>query len=329
MSDFPGASVRVLITGAGGFVGSHLPQSLRRICGDDIGIMATSKDGGHHPIVGELQVLDVLDRTSLAETFERYNPTHVIHLAGLAAPTVANANPRLAWQIHLDGALNLADAILARTPECWLLHVGTGLVYGDSAKPGHPLDENAVLAPVDEYAASKAAADLALGALAHRGLKCLRLRPFNHAGPGQTDSFVLSAFARQIAGIEAGLSPPQLRVGNLDARRDFLDVRDVTDAYALAVKQAASLEAGLILNIASGVPRRIGDVLKDLLSRSSVRIDVTHDPKRMRPSDLPCVVGNADRVRGALGWSPQRSFDDTLSDILNDWRLRVRNSQRR
>lgn len=317
------ATMRILITGAAGFVGSHLPSALARACGQDIEIVATSKTPGHHHAHGHVEALDVQDSAAVARAVERHAPTHIIHLAGIAAPSAANADPRLAWDAHLGSALNLGEAILARVPDCWLLHVGTGMVYGDSAKSGKPLDEDVRLAPVDGYSASKAAADLALGAMAHRGLKCIRMRPFNHSGPGQSEAFVLPAFAMQIARIEAALAPPVLQVGNLDAERDFLDVRDVVDAYAQAAKRTGSLEPGVIYNIASGTPRRIGAILESLLARSRAKIDVIHDPARMRPSDLPRIVGNADRAKEALGWSPSHAFDDMVSAVLDDWRGRI------
>lgn len=317
--------MRILITGAAGFVGSHLPKALTRACGGDVRLIATSKTAERHPVYCNIEALDVLDRAAVAQAIERHAPTHVLHLAGIAAPSAANANPRLAWDVHLGSALNLGEAILAHAPCCWLLHVGTGLVYGQSAKSGEPLDEDALLAPVDEYGASKAAADLAVGAMVSRGLKCVRLRPFNHSGPGQSEDFVIPAFAMQIARIEAGLAPPVLQVGNLDAERDFLDVRDVADAYAVAARQAGSLQPGTIFNIASGMPRRIGAILESLLAHGRVRIDVAHDPARMRPSDLPRIVGNADRARKALGWSPQRSIEDMVATVLDDWRARLAN----
>lgn len=317
------AAMRILITGAAGFVGSHLPQALARACGQNIEVVATSRTPGPHPAYGHVEALDVQDRRAVEQAIARHAPTHVIHLAGIAAPSAVNANPHLAWDAHLGSAFNLSEAILSHAPGCWLLHVGTGMVYGDSAKSRGVLDEDTPMAPVDSYSASKAAADLALGALAHRGLKCLRLRPFNHSGPGQSEAFALPAFAMQIARIEARLAPPVLRVGNLDAERDFLDVRDVVDAYALAARRAGSLAPGTIYNIASGVPRRIGAILDGLLALSRVRIDVEHDAARMRPSDLPRVVGNANRAREALGWSPQHSFDAMVAAVLDDWRGRI------
>jgi GDP-4-dehydro-6-deoxy-D-mannose reductase len=318
--------MRVLITGARGFVGPYLAQALHRVCGE-VAVIATATTSGEHSLLGSVAALDVTDTAAVKAAISRYNPTHVINLAGLAAPAAAAANPQAACQVHVHGALNLAEAILAAAPDCWLLNVSSGLVYGESAKPGLALDETALLVPVDEYAVTKASADLALGALVRRGLKCVRFRPFNHTGAGQTGAFVIPAFAMQIAQIEAGLAEPVIRVGNLDAERDFLDVRDVVDAYALAVQRTNELqEPGLILNVASGVPRRIGDVLQQLLAQSRVKITIEQDPKRLRPSDLPRIIGNADRARRELGWNSSYSFDDTLATVLDDCRERIRHS---
>jgi GDP-4-dehydro-6-deoxy-D-mannose reductase len=280
-------------------------------------------DSGSHPALGPVEALNIVDRAAVRAAIARWSPTHVVNLAGLAAPAAARANPRAAWDVHVHGVLNLADAIMAEAPQCWLLNIGSGLVYGDSAKSGLPLDETALLAPGDDYSVTKAAGDLALGALARRGLRCLRLRPFNHTGAGQTENFVVPAFAMQIAKIEAGLAPPTIRVGNLEAERDFLDVGDVVEAYALAVQRTGRLESGTILNIASGIPRRIGDILENLLSRSRIGIAVERDAARMNPSDLPRVVGDASRARERLSWVPKRDFDETLATVLDDCRSRV------
>jgi GDP-4-dehydro-6-deoxy-D-mannose reductase len=226
----------------------------------------------------------------------------------------------MSWRVHVEGPLNIARSILDKAPNCWLFHVGSGLVYGESAKQGLPLNERTLLAPVDEYSVTKAAADLALGALTRKGLKSIRFRPFNHTGPGQTDAFAVPAFARQIARIEAGLAPPVVRVGNLDAERDFLDVRDVAHAYALAVQTSNALDPGMILNIASGIPRRMEDILKWLLAQSSVGIAIERDPNRLRPSDMPRIIGDASCARARLGWTPECAFEDTLQLVLDDAR---------
>jgi GDP-4-dehydro-6-deoxy-D-mannose reductase len=314
---------RVMVTGARGFVGPYLVEALRRSYENNIEIIATAKKAGQHAMLGPVRAIDVTDRTAVEDAIVGSNPTHVMHLAGIAAPTAVNADPDEAWRVHLQGTLNLARVILKRAPDCWLINVGSALVYGESAKAGRALDENALLAPLDEYSASKAAADLALGPLIRSGLKCIRLRPFNHTGPGQSEAFVVPAFAMQIARIEAQLAPLVIRVGNLDAQRDFLDVRDVANAYALVMKNLERLESGTVLNIASGIPRRISDILASLIARSRVEISVEQDPMRQRPGDLLILLGDASRARRLLHWRPEYSFEDTLTALLNDCRARA------
>jgi GDP-4-dehydro-6-deoxy-D-mannose reductase len=316
-------TVRVLMTGANGFVGPYVERALRRACGAKIEIVATSKAGGLHPQLGKMEALDITDAAAVNAIIARNDPTHVLHLAAIAAVGTASTDPGTACAVHVGGTLNLAQALLDHAPRCWLLNVGSGLIYGETAKSGRLLDENVVPAPVDDYGVTKAAADLALGALVRRGLNVIRLRPFNHTGAGQTEAFVIPAFAMQIARIEVGQSKPVLRVGNLDAERDFLDVRDVARAYALTVQRTDSLEPGLILNVASGIPRRIGDLLLKLLAQSTVPITIEPDPERMRQSDLPRILGDATRARELLGWSPEYTLDDTLHAVLDDCRRSV------
>lgn len=320
--------MRVLITGTGGFVAPYLIEALRRACSDDVVVIATSRKGGTHPAFGKIEALDVTNEAAARDMIARHQPDQVIHLAAIAAVSAALADSQNAWRVHVQGALNIAHAILDEAPDCRLLHVGSGLVYGQSARSGAPLDETTLLAPVDDYAVTKAAADLALGALALRSLKVLRMRPFNHTGPGQSEAFVVPAFAMQIARIEVGLLPPIIRVGNLDAERDFLDVRDVARAYALAVRNANDMEGGTILNVASGIAHRIGDILDQLLRLARVKITVQTDPARLRPSDLPCIIGDARRARMRLGWTPEYRFAETLAEMLDDCRARaVRQAQ--
>ena len=316
-------TMRVLMTGADGFVGLHVEKALHRVCGAETEIIATSRVGGMHPVFGKMDALDVTDAAAVQATIARDDPSHVLHLAAVAAIGAASADPETAWAVHVGGTRNLAHAILDHAPQCWLLNVGSGLIYGDTAKSGQPLDEKALPAPVDDYGVTKAAADLALGALVRRGLRVIRLRPFNHTGPGQTEAFAIPAFAMQIARIEAGLIEPVLRVGNLDAERDFLDVRDIARAYALTIQRTDDLKSGLILNVASGIPCRIGDMLQTLLALSRVAITVEHDPARMRASDLPRIIGDATRARELLGWSPEYGIHDTLGAVLDNCRSRV------
>ena len=315
--------MKIVITGANGFVGPHLVSQLRKILGRDAALFPTAMKSIFHPHIGEIRALDVTDKSAVDVLIAEVRPTHVVNLAGLAATSAASANAALAWQVHLFGALNIAHAIRQRAPDCVLVSVGSGQVYGASARTGRPLDETVLLAPSNTYEVTKACADIALGALASEGLASIRFRPFNHTGPGQSEAFVIPSFAMQIARIEAGLQPPVLKAGNLKAERDFLDVRDVAAAYALAVAKSQDIPAGTVLNVASGIPRRIQVVLDELLAMSRVPIVIVSDSTRMRPSDTPRFLGDASLAKRLLGWKALHNFDTTLADVLSDCRQRL------
>lgn len=295
--------MRVLVTGAGGFVGRHLLAAL----------------GGHEVLDRRF---DVTDRAACLDAVQAAAPGAVIHLAAVAAPAAARRDPGRAWAVNLHGTLNLADAVLAHAPTALFLFAGTADAYGQSFRGGGALDETAALAPLNLYGATKAAADLALCALAAEGLRAVRLRPFNHTGPGQSESFVVPAFARQVARIEAGLQPPVLEVGALDPCRDFLDVRDVVAAYARCLDRPPP--PGTVLNLASGTPRRVGAVLEALLELAGVRAEVRTAQARLRATDIPTAAGDAGRARALLDWTPRIAWETTLADVLADWRQRVR-----
>ena len=301
-------ALRVLVTGATGFVGPHLIAALSAgIRGAEIRAAAC----------------DVTHPDTVTEEVRSFRPDRCIHLAAVSAVPEASRDPHAAWRVNLHGTLNLADAIRSEAPECTLIFASSAEAYGTSFRSGRALDETAALAPANTYAATKAAADLALGAAAASGLRVVRLRPFNHTGAGQSDQFVVPAFARQIALIEAGAQPPTLSVGNLESARDFLDVADVCAAYVACCERADELPTGTVLNVASGVARRIGDVLADLLRLASADVEVTRDPTRMRPSDTPLATGDASLARKLLGWQPAAAWGDTLARVLDDWRGRV------
>jgi GDP-4-dehydro-6-deoxy-D-mannose reductase len=304
-------------------VGRHLIAALRDQAGDAV-VRATALRSADAMASGSFDPLDVRDEAAVAAAIAEFKPSHVVHLAGLSTLAAAAADVRATWQVHLFGALNVAQAILHEVPECTLLLVGSGEVYGASAVSGRPLDESAVLAPLSDYAASKAAADLAIGAMVRKGLRAVRLRPFNHTGPGQSDRFVVPSFARQIAAIEAGTSAPIIKVGNLDAERDFLDVRDVVRAYIAAIERSDLLRSGTILNLASGIPVKIGELLDRLLALSSTRITIEQDPARMRPNDIPRYIGDASRARELLDWMPRFRLEETLQAVLMSARYTAR-----
>ena len=301
---------QIFISGATGFVGRHLVPRLREEFPD---------------AVLAVEPVDVTAAAALRARVREVRPDACVHLAAVSTLAAARRDPQHAWRVNLHGTLELASALLAEAPECVLLHISSSEVYGASFRRGIALDEAAAAAPMNAYAATKAAADLALGAMVSDGLRVIRLRPFNHTGPGQSPDFVVPAFARQIARIEAGLQPAVVRTGALDPRRDFLDVRDVCSAYVACLRRADDLSPGTILNLASGVPRRIGDVLDDLLNLSGVKASVQPEQSLLRRGDIPIAAGNAAAARAALGWQPQLPWAETLRDVLADWRMRVRN----
>jgi GDP-4-dehydro-6-deoxy-D-mannose reductase len=302
------ATTTILVTGACGFVGRHLLAQLRRRFPD-----AALVEAG----------FDVTDAQAVADGVAETRPTAVFHLAAIAAPADASRDPELAWRTNLGGTLHVARACLEAAPGCTLLFASSADAYGASFEAGTPLDERAPLAPLGTYGATKAAADLALGAITEDGLRTIRLRPFNHTGPGQSDAFVVPAFARQIALIEAGRRPPVIEVGALDPARDFLDVRDVCAAYAAALERADSLPPRTILNLASGTPRRIGDILQDLLSTADLTAEIRVAESRLRPAEIQAAIGDATRARDLLAWSPRIAWQQTIADVLADWRQRI------
>ena len=227
------------------------------------------------------------DATAIAATVEAASPDVCIHLAAVSTVAAAARNEDQAWQVNLHGTLHLARAILRHAPNCVMLFVSSSDAYGSAFRAGTRVTEDTALAPMNVYGASKAAADLALGSMATQGLRVVRLRAFNHTGPGQSAEFAVPAFARQIARIAAGLQPPSLQVGNLDTWRDFLDVRDVCRGYVACIARRDTLAPGTILNLASGQARRIGDVLRELLVMAGVEIEVQVRPitgARERPA---------------------------------------------
>ena len=315
---------RILLTGAGGFVGRHLLPALRAAFPDAVLVAATRGAGeGRLPGADEALQLDLDDAASVPDAVAAARPDAVLHLAARADVGSSFRDPMASWRTNLTGTVALAEAVLRVAPAAPFLLASSGEVYGLAFRAGTPVAEDTAPNPANPYAASKAAADLAVGEMALRGLRAIRLRPFTHTGAGQTDGFVVAAFAHQIARIEAGQQPAVLRTGALDRWRDFLDVRDVCAAYVAALDRAESLTPGIALNICSGAPRRIGDLLDSLLRLSGVDARVEQEAARLRPTDVERVLGDGTRARATLGWAPVIPWEETLAGVLADWRVRV------
>jgi nucleoside-diphosphate-sugar epimerase len=298
---------RILLTGAAGFVGGHLLPMLR----------------AHYP---EHDVIaftgDIRDAEMVRAQFRHTRPACCIHLAAISSLAEARRDEDALWATNLQGTLNLARAVLAEVPACSFLFVSTADAYGASFRQSAAVDETIALSPLNPYAASKAAADLAIGALAAEGLRAIRLRPFNHTGPGQSEAFVVPAFARQIARIAAGLQDPVVRVGDIETSRDFLDVRDVCAAYISCLDMCESIPPGAIFNLSSGKARRIADILQALIEEAGIKAEVASEPGRKRLTDIPFACGDSGKIAGATGWKPQIPWAHTLRDVLRDWQTR-------
>lgn len=307
-----------LVTGAAGFAGQHLLDRLPTSADVHGWWRPGTPPPPRRPNV-TWHALELTDRDAVRAAVVAIRPTHVYHLAG--APSVetsfVNAVPHL--HINVMGTCYLLDAIRSLGSACRTLVVTSAQVYGASDSA---LDESAPLLPQSPYGVTKLAQDqLAAHAVASDGLDVCIARPFNHIGPRQSAGFAVARFARQIARIEHGLEPPRLEVGNLDAKRDMTDARDVVDAYRRIMDAGV---AGRPYNVCSGRAHRIGDLLDSLRALALVRIDVVLDPARLRPVDVPIVVGDAGRLRAELQWVPRIAIGDTLRETLDWWRDEVR-----
>jgi GDP-4-dehydro-6-deoxy-D-mannose reductase len=300
-----------LITGAAGFAGSHLIDHLLEVIPRVHAWGAPPPDRHADGRVAWTEV-DVLDRHAVRAAIAAARPSAIYHCAGAANVQAAWQGSARALEVNAIGTLNVLDAVSAAGLDCPVLITGSALVYRHSTDA---LTEEAPLAPAGPYAVSKLAQEM----IAQRTgtAPVLLARSFNHAGPRQSDAYVTSSFARQIAEIEAGIREPVIKVGNLDSRRDLTDVRDVVRAYRLMVEKGVSRRP---YNVCSGVAHKVRDVLDWLVARSRVPVDVEVDPSRLRPSDNPIVLGSYRRLEAETGWRPEIPIEKTLTDLLDYWR---------
>ncbi len=315
--------MRTLVTGAAGFAGGHMIHYLLQETAQEIiGTIYRRQPSYTWPAKRvHLEQLDLREESAVAEILTRWHPDFIIHLAGQSFVPVSWKHPWPTFEQNVLTLINILKGVRLAHLQSRILVISSGEVYGDIRPADLPIDEQTSLRPTSPYAVSKVAEDL-LGWQYYRshGLQVLRVRPFNHIGPGQNELFVTSSFARQVALIEAGKAPPVLRHGNLSAQRDFTDVRDMVHAYWLVLQHG---EAGDVYNIGSGRGTSIHSILSHYLARARVPITLEEDPDRMRPADIPTIICDPTRVQQRTGWVPSIPLEQTLDDILADWRQRV------
>lgn len=300
--------MKILVTGCNGFVGRHAVAAFRAAghdaCGGDV--------AGTPPPDLPYLPFDATSPDSIRAALETFAPDAILHLGGIAFVPVAWEHPQMVFQVNTVGPLNVLDAVRTLRPATRLLLVTSAEVYGSAPAAGAAFTEDSPLAPDNIYGVTKAAADTAARFYAARhGLPLLVARPANHIGPGQSPRFVSSAFARQLADIAAGRAPAEMRVGNLDSRRNFTDVRDVVRAYLLLLERGTP---GAAYNIASPSSVSIRDLLDALCDISGVRPSLAVDPALWRPTDAHPAY-STDRLRADTGWTPRIPLRQTLTDL--------------
>jgi GDP-4-dehydro-6-deoxy-D-mannose reductase len=319
--------LRLFITGVAGFAGRHLLDHLAERGGieahgvDHAPLEALPGTAALRGRLASYEALDITNAPAVDAWLAKGKPDAVLHLAAQASGADSLVQPVATYAVNAMGTLHILDALRRSESRARVLVIGSADVYGSGAA-GTRIREEAPLRPANPYAGSKAAQDVIAEIYAATfGLAAIRTRTFSHTGPGQRPRFALAGFADQLARIDAGQAPPEIRVGNLDVTREYGDVRDVVRAYVLLIERGVPGEA---YNVATGRGHRLRDLLDRLIEVSGVKATVTVDPSRLRSRDADHLVGDPAKLADATGWKPLRSIDQTLLDLYQDARERVR-----
>lgn len=314
---------KILITGISGFAGSFLAEHLIRNGSSEIfGTTLSLKDSPNLIYIKDkisLYQINLMEREKVFQMLEEIQPDAIFHLAALASASLSFANPLETISNNISAQIHILDAVrMKKEYKPRILIVSSADVYGLVKKDQLPINEMTQMNPTNPYAVSKIAQDyLALQYFHTYKLPIIRVRPFNHIGPRQAVHFVVADFAKKIADIEKKKCPPVIRVGNLDSKRDFTDVRDMVAAYGEIVEKGT---IGEVYNIGSGVSYRIHDILKMLMDLSTEQITVETDPNKIRPADNPELLCDAVKIRKITGWETKIPLQQTLKDTLDYWR---------
>ncbi len=317
--------MKILITGVAGFVGRHLCSYL---AGDDnnkiIGVDHDFKDFNpdNYGQKVELEKVGLTDRQKVFNVIKKFKPDQVYHLAAQSSVSHSWENPVETFRINVFGSINILEGMRNFCHNCRILVVCTAEEYGETEGEDRAIDENYMIYPQNPYAISKSALDFFSSVYFKAyGLPVFISRSFNHIGPGQSEKFVASDFARQIALIEKGDRPPVIKVGNIDVYRDFLDVRDAVKAYYYIVNKGT---CGQVYNVCSGEKRKISDILDILISMSKIKeIRVEIDRIKFRAIDVKIIYGNNNKLKTHTGWTRDYSIKESLEDTLYYWRQKL------
>lgn len=318
--------MRVLITGVSGFAGSFLADYLlaRKQTQTDLELWGVSQSSeAPRPVDTQMKLLrgDLTDPRFTANLVSKVSPDRIYHLAAQAFVPISWQDPWATLENNIRAQTNLLHSAAQNQSRARILIVASQEEYGRVTPTDLPLDEDTPLRPDSPYGVSKITQDyLGLQYFISHKMHIVRVRPFNHIGPRQNERFVAANFAKQVAEIEAGLHEPKLCVGNLDAQRDFTDVRDMVRGYVLALERGI---AGEVYNIGSGKPRAIRELVETYQRLARVPFEIEYDPQRMRPSDTPVSYCDATKLKRATGWEIEIPFEQTLADTLDYWRGRI------
>lgn len=311
---------KVLIVRAAGFVGNYLIDCLANNSVTEIHATKLPNTEYNHDkaIVHEL---DIMDKDSIVSLLYEIRPTHIFHLAAQSSVGVAWKNPGLTIDVNIKGSVNLLDAIRELFYKPRIVMIGSGEEYGHIKEDEVPIKEDNHTRPGNIYAATKACQNM-IGNIYAKAydMELIQVRAFNHIGPGQAPLFVVSDFCKQVVEIEKGLREPVINVGNLKAKRDFTDVRDVVRAYFLLAQQG---RAGETYNVGCGHAVEINEILNTIIEQSSEPIEVRVDPNKIRPVDVPIIEADITKIKSHTGWEPKIQIESTIQDTLLYWREHV------
>ena len=309
--------MKALIIGGGGFVGPYLVNHLVNDLKWEVTVTKTAKEALEMDNANVVN-LDILDKAQIGEVLSKEQPDYIFHLAAQSSVAYSWKNPALTIDVNVKGCVNVLDAVRDCDKKARVLLIGSGEEYGHIRQGECPITEENNVRPGNIYAATKSCQNMLGKVYADAyDMDIMMVRAFNHIGPNQTPMFVVADFCKQVADIEKGEKEPVMYVGNLSAKRDFTDVRDVVKAYALLVQKG---KRGETYNVGTGHALAIQEILDMIVSMSDKQIEVKVDPNKLRPVDVPIIEPDITKINGCTGWKPEIDIKQTLQQTLDYWR---------